>query len=218
MKNFFLKIFLFICAVIFLTESALLFLVYFGRISFDHVAAFFTLYGQTPGRAGVLVGFAFGFLCIGLIFLFRVSRTTRKIHTLFIKDKGEIVRIPVGTIKDFIIQIIEKNSHLSDIDVVITRKRKWIYINVLCAYTGYTPIRSEINEMKEILRGEIKRVFEFPYLKIDFQLVGIRVDYEEYPETAQTADKDIVEEEDVLRETQGGTPGLSPLQEPKDPS
>ncbi len=177
MKNFIVKLFSLICAVIFLSQSAVLFLIWSGRVSLRDIIDFGNSLLQTSRHADILAGSAIAFLSIGLIFFYRAMKRTVRLKAIVVKNKGEIVRIPVNTVRDFVYQIIEKNPYLKEPNVVIHKKGKWIYINVLCAYTGETPVQEEINTLKEILRGEIGRVFGFSYLKIDFQLEGIRITY-----------------------------------------
>ena len=108
------------------------------------------------------------------------------------------MRIPVSTIRAFIIQIIGLNSHLNNIDITINKKGKWIFVNILCAYTGNMPVCQEMHKLKEVLRGEIKRVFEFPYLKINFQLDGINIDHTDNGSDDEIGQANQIEIEDEI--------------------
>lgn len=215
MKNFIVKIFLFVCAIVFLAEGVLLSLVCLKRVSPNDISVFYrTLFPDSIGTGrpdSIGTGFAIAFLCIGFILLYNAMRSTGQARTIIIKDRGETVRIPVATIKDFINQIIEKNSHLNNVHIKVDKKGKWVYVHIVCTYTGYTPVRGEMSAVKEILRSEIKRVFEFSYLKIDFHLAGVRAG--EYPAREEEAregpdsvvgssgDEEGLRNEDVSRDT-----------------
>lgn len=177
MKKIIIKLFLFLCALIFISEGAILLMAYFGWFSVDEATAFYSLLLQTSGWLDILYGVAAAFLCLGLVLLLNIFRKTGPIKTIEVQDKGEMVRIPVKTLKDFIEQIIRMNGRFNDVYIGVKKKGKWIYIDVAGTYTGQSPIHHEITEVKKVLKGEIKRVFEFSHLRIDFQIDGVHADF-----------------------------------------
>ncbi len=196
MKKIIIKLFLFICALIFISESAILLMVCFGRFSVDEAVTFYRSLLQVPDRLDILYGVAATFLCLGLILLLGIFRKAGQIRTIEVRDKGEMVRIPVQTIKDFIEQLLRMNGQFNDVDIGIKKKGKWIYIDIEGTYTGQSPIRNEITEVKGTLKGEIKRVFEFSHLRIDFQIDGVQADFWEKNDLQEkTGENFPVEEE-----------------------
>lgn len=214
MKKIIIKLFLFMCALIFISESVILLIVCFGWFSVDEAATFYSLVLQVPDRLNVLYSVAATFLCLGLILLLGIFRKAGQIKTIEVRDKGEMVRIPVKTIKDFIEQLIRMNGRFSDIYIGIKKKGKWIYIDIEGIYTGQSPIRNEIAEVKNIVKGEIKRVFEFSHLRIDFQVDGVQGDFWENSDIKEETDENFSAEEktDETRLEKGSPSGLDQSQ------
>ena len=175
MKNFISKIFIFFCACLFLSEGLLLGLVRFGHVSLSDATVFYNTLLQTQSRLDLLFGVAAGFLCLGLICLYCALRNNRQPDVLVTKSKGNIVRIPVKTVREYIKQVISRESRLEDVEVAISKKGKWVYVDILCACPGDTPVHEETRRIKETLKKEIKRVFEFTFLKINFQLETVQI-------------------------------------------
>lgn len=207
MKKIIIKLFLFMCALIFMLEGAILLMVCLGQFSIDEVTAFYGHLLQTPDWFDILYGITAAFLCFGLILLLGIFRKSGQIETIEVRDKGEMIRIPVKTIEDFINQIIRMNGRFSDVYVGIKKKRKWIHIDIEGTYTGHSPIRNEITEVKNVLKGEIKRVFEFSHLRIDFQVDGVQGDFLENGDTKKETDENFSIEEET-KETRLETDNL----------
>jgi uncharacterized alkaline shock family protein YloU len=144
-----------------------------GYFSADDTVRLYGFLSQAQRGVNILSGFTISLLTIGLIFLYYAIRRTGEAETIVLKDKGQMVHIPAETFKDFINQILEKESSLSDFDTAVHRKGKWIYVDVASNFTGAVPVRRETSQIKEILKSEIERVFELPHFKITFQMKGI---------------------------------------------
>jgi len=164
--------------VIFITESILLFRIHTGNFTLQNTISLYNLSQNNLSSFPVLLAlaiafFLFGMLCLLILF----NKSYQAIDEIIIKNKGEIISIPFETIKNVVMQMISLNSHLKDIDISITQIKKDININIACSYKGNRSIMEQIEEVKEIVKGEIKRVFSLPNFKLNFQLDEIIIDH-----------------------------------------
>jgi len=195
MKNFIIKLFLFLCAVIFISQSILLFMIRMEKISIETIIHSYSSIFQIPFWANFFNSMIGVFLGTGLIlcaFIFRKKTVTEEI---VIKDKGEFIRIPIETIKALIIQILGNNPRFKEIDIDIFSKGSKTHIILACAYEGSHSVKEEIIESKEILKGELKRILDLSHIHFDFQLGGITVTPQE--ETNEIVVKE--EQDDLLK-------------------
>ena len=178
MKNTFTKIFALLCGIIFIAEGAILLQVYFGKLHPHDIIQLFNLLVSKQIHLHYLLGISLGFILSGLIFLrIFIGKKRSSIDDITINKKGEVIRIPAEAIKEVVQQIISLNSHFTDVGIEIRKIKKWINIELCCAYAGNESIPKKINEIKEIIRGEMMRVFDFRYLKINFQLDGVTLEH-----------------------------------------
>ncbi len=175
MKNFIIKIFFLICALIFIGESLVLFFIRFGNISSEQVNYYYSMLFQLPMSMRVLSIFAALFLWLSCIFFINVFRKNSTPKEVIIKDRGELLRIPVTTIEDLVRQIASMNTHFDNIEMFITNSSNIVKINISCTYSGFKSVKEEVSELKEILRGEINRVLDLHRVIINFYLDGIKV-------------------------------------------
>ncbi|MEE8359458.1 MAG: hypothetical protein V3S04_00865 [Candidatus Omnitrophota bacterium] len=178
MKNLITRFFLFLLAVVSIAESAVFFMARYRYLSLKSVALFYKRFLQTPWMLDFTLGFAIGFLAVGIIFSYLAFRKTGRPKSIVVKDRNGILHIPVDTIKDFVdraLDILDQYSSLSDFETTIDKKGKCIYIYIVST-TGAVPIHREIHRIREALRAEIARVFEFPHFKVDFLIKGITVE------------------------------------------
>lgn len=179
MKNFITRIFFFILAVACIAESAVFFLARSGYFSLNNVTLFYSRFLQTPRMLDFALGFGIGFLVFGLIFSYLAFRYAGQTKTIIVKGRDGMLRIPVSAIGSFVEQalnMLDQYSSLSDFTTTINKKGKWVYISIATAITGGVPVQQEIRRVKEALREEIARVFEFPYFKIDFLVKGVNIE------------------------------------------
>jgi hypothetical protein len=173
MKNFAARVFLSVSAAIFILEGAALLALRAGYFSIDDTAALYGYLVRTRDGMNLLSGFTMALFVIGLLFLHRVVRMAGGPDVIILKDKGGILRIPVDTFKDFIDQVLKKESLLSDFSTKVYRKGRWIYINITSNFTGRVHVCKEAFQVKHILECEIERVFKLSRFKITFQMKGI---------------------------------------------
>lgn len=176
MKNVIMRVFLFGCGTVFIVESIALFMIRMGYFDVSVASQMYNSLFQTTSRLDMLLACAACFGLVGLVLMFRVFWGIGQSKAIIIKDKGEVVRIPAKTIKDFIAQIIDLNSALEDVKMIVKPNRKWIDLKILCSYTGDQPVSTELHRVKEIIKTEMNKVFDFTYVRINFQLEGISIE------------------------------------------
>ena len=173
MKNLILKFYYLVNAIFTIALSMLLFLICLGRISINDITVFYAKLVQTPLWIDILYIVAGIFLCTGLIFVLRLFKKKGNTHEIILKDSGELIRIPARTINDFVLQIINRNENLQDSEMSFTSNGGRVNINIACIYAGHKPVSDEIRDVKEILKGELKRIFKLSNVHIDFNLDSI---------------------------------------------
>jgi len=124
-------------------------------------------------------------------------RSKRRQKLILIKEKGEILRIPVDEVKDFIDQMLGQNPYLSDFDTTLRNKGKRIYINISSVFNDAVSIRQEVNQIRKILKGELGRVFEFARFKINFQIKGIGINPEKKYFSSRFMNEERIDKEEV---------------------
>ena len=196
MKSFFIRIFLFICAIAATFGGILLFLVGLKRISPKDAISFYSFVLQTPPALSAALWVGLSFSCLGFILFFLALRSRIAQKSILIREGGEILRIPIDAVKDFIDHILLKNPHLNAFDTMINNKGKWIYINIFPAFNDAVSIRQQVSHMRKILKEEIERVFEFSYLRINFQMRTVSVDPERNFFGTRIVNKDQIGDEE----------------------
>lgn len=176
MKKLITKLFLFICAGLAIFESMFFFMVTFRRIPAQKVISFYTFVSQTPKALRITLGVAIFFLSLGIILFFLALRVRRPQKVFLIREKGEVLRVPVDTIRDFIDQILSQSPYMSDFDTMISSKRERMNIDIFSSFKQAVPIRQEVSRVRAVLREEIERVFGFTNFKINFQAKGINIE------------------------------------------
>jgi len=176
MKNFFIKLFFYVSFVVFTFEGLILTLMAAGRLSVTRIELFLASFASHQD-SNILFIAAGGFFLFALVFLISALKTYDQPPVIIIKDKNEVLRIPLETIKEFVNQIISMNSHIKNVEMYVTKKKRWVTINILAMYSGCKPVHEEIIKLREIVKGELQRIFEFPFLRINFQLEGISLEH-----------------------------------------
>ena len=193
MKTFFIKILLFVCAVVAIAEGMFFFLVAFKRIYPQDIISFYALVLQTPKYLNVTLGFSAGFLLLGFVLLAVVFRGSRTQKAILIKDKGETLRIPIDAVSDFANQLLHQNPYISDYDTAINSKGKWLYVDISFVSNDAFPINQGVSEIRAMLRDELTRVFAFDHLRINFQMKNISINSDK----PRLMDKEQIEEEKI---------------------
>lgn len=178
MKIFFSKILLYVCACVAIVEAAIFLLVGLARIPPEKVLSLYAFVTQTKEFRNVSLGLAAGFLCVGIVLLIISVRLKGPQKLISTSKDGEDLDIPVDAVKDFIGQILTQNPSMNDFDITIHNKKGKVYIDINVSVGDSVSIQQGIHELRNVLKEEIERVFEFPYLKINFQIKGIRVNPE----------------------------------------
>ena len=185
MKTFMSKVFLFMCAGIVIVQSVVLFMVGLGRITVREVVSFYNFIAGTQAALHVALGLGGVLLFVGCILFLIALRMKTSEKAIVIKEYGQLLRIPVATLKDFVRQILVQNSYLSDVEISISHKGKWIYLAIHPVFESIVSIPQKILELREALSSQIEQVFEFKNLRINFQVKGIKLNstkkyFEEY--------------------------------------
>ena len=175
MKNFFIRILLFICSLVAFAEGVLFFMITFGRISSQGVISFYTYILQIPETFNVTLGFGIGYSFLGFVLLRGVLRYGKKQKLIIIREKEEILCIPSEGVREVVDQILEQTPSVSDFDTRIANKGERLYLNISLAFNSAVSVRQEINRMRKVLKDEIGRIFEFSHLEFNFQIKSIGI-------------------------------------------
>lgn len=176
MKKLVTKFFLFGFAVLAISESIFFFMVIFRPIPTGDIISFYTFILETPKVFHITLGVAIFFLSLGIILFFLALQVKGPQKLFLIREKGEILRIPVDTIGHFIDQILSQSPYMSDCDTMISSKRERMNIDIFSSFKQAVPIRQEVSRVRAVLREEIERVFGFTNFKINFQMKNINID------------------------------------------
>jgi len=196
MRSFFIRIFLFVCAVTATFGGMLFFMVGLRHISPKDAISFYNFILQTPQALSAVLWVGLSFVCLGFILFFLALRRRMPQKSILIKERGEILRIPINALKDFIDHILLKNPHLNAFDTMINNKGKWIYINIFPVFNDVVSIRQQVSHIRKILKEEIERVFEFSYFKINFQMRTVSIDPERNFFGSRIVNKDKIKDEE----------------------
>jgi len=191
--------------IVFLFEGAVLLMVRLGYFSAEQVIVFYSRVLGTKSMLDVTLGVAAVFLLFGLFTAFLAWRSPRRMKYIAVKDKNGLLSIPVDTVGDFVGQaltLLDQYSSMSDFDTTVNKRGKWVYIDIRATVTDAVPIKQEINRIKETIKEQIVRVFEFPYVKIEFHVKGV--------DFSRGAKKTDLDEDDKLNEETPSTHVSSP--------
>ncbi|MBF0123288.1 MAG: hypothetical protein HQL21_07800 [Candidatus Omnitrophica bacterium] len=212
MKSFLLKVFMMFSAAFCLLEGLVLVAVGLGKLPADRLVIFYNALLSAPKALTTISVVGVFFVILGFILLILSSRTKPEPHEISVEKDGKVLNIPEKAVKDFILQIIDQNPCASDVTVSFERKEKGIEIEISASLDGVSSIYKELNEIEEVLKSELDRVFEWKAFTISFHLRGIGVDpkkkyfassapetavgqqpvAEEKPEAAQEAVKSVI--------------------------
>ncbi len=176
MKSLLVKVFMMLSAAFCMLEGLVLIAVGLGRLPSEQLLAVYTRLMAAPKSLTTVLGIGVFFVLLGFILLILSSRTKPVPHEIQVEKDGKVLNIPERAVKDFILQIIAQNPCTSDVTVAFERKEKDIEIEISASLDGVSSIYKELNEIEDVLKSELDRVFEWKAFTISFHLRGIGVD------------------------------------------
>lgn len=147
-----------------------------GRLSPERLGAFYSHLIAVPKALATISGVGLFFVLLGFILLVISSRAKPAPQMIEVEKNGKALNVPQTAIRNFIQQIVEQNPCASDIGVDFERKGTQIEIQIAIALDGVSSIYQELNQIEEVLKAELERVFELKDFKFNFQLRGVGVD------------------------------------------
>ncbi|MBF0511520.1 MAG: hypothetical protein HQL13_04235 [Candidatus Omnitrophica bacterium] len=177
MKSFFIKVFMMVAAGFCMLEGLVLLAVGLGRLPSLKLLEFYNKLMATPKSLTTIAGVGAFFVVLGFILLIFSARTKPTPHVIEVEKDGKPLSIPEKAVRNFILQIIEQNPCASDVTVEFEHKGKRdVEISIAIGLDGVSSIYKELNEIEEVLKVELDRVFEWTYFTIAFHLRGVGVD------------------------------------------
>ncbi len=147
-----------------------------GRLSPERLLALYNSLLAAPKALTTISGIGLFFLLLGFILLIISSKAKPAPQMIEVQKDGKTLNVPQKAIKDFILQILEQNRCASDISVDFECKGKEVEIQIAIALDGSASIYQGLNQIEEVLKAELERVFEWKAFKFNFQLRGVGVD------------------------------------------
>ena len=126
------------------------------RFSTKDLVYFYGFILQIPEALNVVLGIGIVFCCLGAILFFIAMRITRAQKTILIREGTQLLRIPVGVVKDFIDQILGQHPCIKDFQTSINNRRKQIYIDISAVFDDSDSICEGINQVRQVLKEELK--------------------------------------------------------------
>ncbi|MBF0503605.1 MAG: hypothetical protein HQL14_00745 [Candidatus Omnitrophica bacterium] len=205
MKSFFIKVFMMIAAGLCMLEGLVLVAVGLGRLPSDKLMEFYNNLLATPRSLTTVLGVGAFFVVLGFILLIFSARTRPAPHVINVEKDGKPLSIPEKAIRSFILQIIEQSPCASDVGIEFEHgPGDNIEILVAIGLDGVSSIYEELNEIEQVLKAELDRVFEWKNFKITFHLRGVGVDKtKKYFASAAAVETKATVEEPVSFTTQG---------------
>ncbi len=177
MRSFFIKVFMLLAAMLCMFEGLVLVAVGLRQLSSERLLSLYSTLMAAPKALTSVFGVGVFFVVLGFILLILSARSKPAPHEIRVEKDGKVLNIPEKAIKDFILQIIQQNPCVSDVTVAFERKEKEaIEIEVSASLDGVSSIYKELNELEEVLKSELDRVFEWKTFTIVFHLRGVGVD------------------------------------------
>ncbi|MBF0217738.1 MAG: alkaline shock response membrane anchor protein AmaP [Candidatus Omnitrophica bacterium] len=170
MMVFFRKILYFFCGMVFFSLGLLLSGVSTGYITSSMLVEIYSYQESLNCMlwAGAVLGVA------GLIFILAAFLVRGEPKEMVIRDKGELVRIPLLAIRDVVNQILSQEPSVGGYKTVVTKRGKTVIFDILCAFHEGVSIRQEIALLKDIVKDRISELFEFADFRINFTVEGVR--------------------------------------------
>ncbi|MBF0254103.1 MAG: hypothetical protein HQL11_03130 [Candidatus Omnitrophica bacterium] len=196
MKQFVGKLFLYVFALSFLVVAAILVGVRLGFVPWQDMTA---LYEQTiaTGRldvAGMVLLVLWG---AGIFIWSRILSSERRVKSVVVRDKGEEVRVPLTSIKEFVDKILDQRSSIDDCKTRLGLKGPWLLIRVEPVFKMPVSVIEESQTIRQELKVELEKVFSLTQLKIDFEVRGI--------EAVRAIEKSIKEAEAAKPASESGS-------------
>ncbi|MBF0330864.1 MAG: hypothetical protein HQL17_02925 [Candidatus Omnitrophica bacterium] len=176
MKSFFIKVFMLFAAALCMLEGLVLVAVGLGQLSSERLMAVYSNLMAAPKAMTTVFSIGAFFIALGFILLVLSSRTKPAPHEIKVEKDGKVLNIPERAVKEFILQIIQQNPCAADVTVEFVHTGEAIDIEISASLDGVSSIYKELNEIEEVLKAEIDRVFEWKGFKITFHLRGIGID------------------------------------------
>ena len=121
MKKFAIQTFLFGCGLMLILVSIICFMVRFGYLTFADLSSLSGSFLFAQGLVDVLLLSAACFMAAGVLLMGGVLGGLSLSKAIVIKEKGEVIRIPIKTIKEFIGQTIDHDKSIIDPRIFIKK-------------------------------------------------------------------------------------------------
>ncbi|MBF0571453.1 MAG: hypothetical protein HQL12_06225 [Candidatus Omnitrophica bacterium] len=177
MKSFFIKVFMMVAAALCMLEGLVLVAVGLGRLPSEKLLEFYNNLMATPRSLTTIAGVGAFFVVLGFILLIFSARTRPAPHVIEVEKDGKPLSIPEKAVRSFILQIIEQSPCASDVSIEFEHKgKKDVEISIAIGLDGVSSIYEELNEIEQVIKAELDRVFEWKDFTITFHLRGVGVD------------------------------------------
>ncbi|GAB4273157.1 MAG: hypothetical protein Kow0092_28430 [Deferrisomatales bacterium] len=174
MKRRFLKLLYYILAALFLIQALFFLGVRFGRIGVEEVLTGLNLLAQPPQGPPAALALAAALAAVGAGFLVAALRTRPDPKALVYRRKGETLVIPVQAVAEFVDQLLAQQTGLGEFRTAIRKEGKGIRVTVHATFGREVPVPRQADEIRDVLAGELRRVFELPRCALTFRVRAVR--------------------------------------------